>query len=369
MRPFPIGIDDFKKLRENNYYYADKTMFIRELIDNRGEVSLFTRPRRFGKTLDLSMLEYYFEKAYDQDGNEEDNSFLFDGLSIMSAGEKYIRYMGQYPVISLSLKSAKQPDFVKAYTMLKRQIADEFRRHSYVLKNLNGNSRSRFIEIMEETRDDNQYLDAIAFLSRILKDIYKKNVIILIDEYDVPLENAYFRGFYNEMTDFIRSLFESALKSNPNLEFAVITGCLRVTKESIFTGLNNLEIISVLNHNYAEHFGFTQTEVEQLLADCGLQGKMQEVRQWYDGYLFGDTDVYNPWSVLNYVKTAISSPRAFPQAYWANISSNDIVRRLVEQADGNIRQEMEELIDGGTIVKPVHEEITYDEIDKSEDNI
>lgn len=366
-RPLPIGIENFKELIGNEYYYVDKTLLIKELLDNRSKVSLFMRPRRFGKTLSLSMLRYYFEKAYDQDGKKTDDHGLFEGLKIMEAGECYIRHMGQYPVVSLSLKSSKQPDFEKAFIMIKRQIADEFRRHQYVLEKIAGSDHDRYLAIMSETGEDTEYLDAIAFLSRILKEVSGRPAIILLDEYDVPLENAYFRGFYGQMTDFIRSLFESALKTNPNLEFAVVTGCLQISKESIFTGLNNLEIISILNRNYAEHFGFTQPEVERLLEDYGIFRKREEVKRWYDGYLFGDTEVYNPWSVLNYVKAA--GKGAFPKPYWANTSSNGIIRELIGRADTGVRQEIETLIAGGTIEKPVHEEITYEEVYRTKDNL
>ena len=369
MRPLPIGIDDFKKLRENNFLYIDKTLLIKELLDNRSEVSLFTRPRRFGKTLELSMLRYYFEAGDKADEKAADNRALFDGLKILEAGDKYTKHLCQYPVISISLKSARQPDFEKAFVMLKRQIAEEFRRHKYVADNLEGNDERRYHLIMNETDQSTQYLDAIAFLSRILYEYYQKKVIILLDEYDVPLENAYFNEFYDKMTDFIRSLFESALKTNSYLEFAVITGCLRITKESIFTGLNNLEIVSVRNNNYAEYFGFTQDEVESMLSAYGIEEKRKEVREWYDGYRFGKTEVYNPWSVINYVKAVSADHDAFPRPYWANTSSNSIVRELVEHADNSVKQEMESLIDGGTIEKPVHEDITYGEVYKSEDNL
>ena len=253
--------------------------------------------------------------------------------------------------------------------MLKRQIADEFRRHKYVTDSLEESDKLRYNLIMNETDEDAQYLDALAFLSRILNEYHKRKVIILMDEYDVPLENAYFKGFYDKMTDFIRSLFESALKTNPNLEFAVITGCLRISKESIFTGLNNLEIISIMNTNYAEYFGFTQEEVECMLSYYGIEEKKEEAKKWYDGYFFGNTEVYNPWSVINYVKAASADHGAFPKPYWANTSSNSIVRELVERADSSVKQEMEELIAGGTIEKPVHEDITYDEVYKTEDNL
>ena len=368
-KPLPIGIEDYKELIENNYYYVDKTGLIKELLDNRSKVTLFMRPRRFGKTLDLSMLKYYFEKACDQNGNEEEHSILFRGMNIISAGNEYTKHMGQYPVISLSLKSAKQPDFTKALLMLKRQIAEEFRRHQHIIGKLSGNSLSRYISIMEETGDENQYLDALAFLSRVLKEIYGKNSIILLDEYDVPLENAYFNGFYKQMTDFIRSLFESALKTNPNLEFAVVTGCLRITKESIFTGLNNLKMVSVLDISYSEYFGFTQQEIDLLLHSYNISGRQDEVKSWYDGYLFGKTEVYNPWSILMYVDNLRQDSNSMPKPYWANTSSNGIVRELVERSDNSVKQEMEELIAGGTIEKPVHEEITYEDIYKTTDNL
>lgn len=370
-KPLPIGIDDFKKIRENDFYYIDKTLFIKEILDNRSEVKLFTRPRRFGKTLELSMLKYYFEAGHDRDGCETDNSGLFQGLKIMDAGERYVRDLGRYPVISLSLKSSKQPDFGMAFDAMVNEISKEFDRYNYIISGdiLLPEEKEQYIRIRGKRASQIEYATALEFLTRCLKKVFRKNVIILLDEYDVPLENAYFRGFYEKMTDFIRSLFESALKTNPNLEFAVITGCLRVTKESIFTGLNNLEIISIMNKNYAEYFGFTPKEVESMLCDYGIESKSDEVKQWYDGYLFGNTEVYNPWSVINYVKAVSADQGVFPKPYWANTSSNSIVRELVERADGSVKQEMEELISGGSIEKPVHEDITYDEVYKTEDNL
>ena len=370
-KPLPIGIDDFKKLRENDFYYIDKTLFIKEILDNRSEVKLFTRPRRFGKTLELSMLKYFFEAGHDPGGFETDNSGLFQGLKIMDAGERYAKDLGRYPVISLSLKSSKQPDFGMAFDAVVNEISKEFDRHNYIISGdiLLPEEKEQYIRIRGKRASQIEYATALEFLTRCLKKVYRKNVIILLDEYDVPLENAYFKGFYEKMTDFIRSLFESALKTNPNLEFAVITGCLRVTKESIFTGLNNPEMITILNTNYAEHFGFTEKEVADLLSVYGIEEKCKEVREWYDGYLFGKTEVYNPWSVINYVKAASADHDAFPRPYWANTSSNSIVRELVEHADNSVKQEMESLIDGGTIEKPVHEDITYGEVYKSEDNL
>lgn len=367
MRQLPIGVDDFKKLRENCFYYVDKSLFIKDILDRRGEVNVFTRPRRFGKTLTLSMLKYYFEQKIDG----QDNSPLFHGLEIMNAGEKYTRQMQQYPVIYLSLKSSKQPNYEMAYENILDEIAEEFRRHNSVLESakLLEEEKERFVRFRKQEASRSEYTKALYFLTSCLKKVYGKNVIVLMDEYDVPLENAWFRGFYDQMVDFIRSLFESLLKTNENLEFSVITGCLRISKESIFTGLNNLDIISILNSDYAEYFGFTDLEVQKILSDFQITDKKQEIQDWYDGYLFGNTNVYNPWSVINYVKTAIREPNAWPRPYWANTSSNDIVKKLVESADHMARQELEILISGETIEKPIHEDITYNDIDRSQDNL
>lgn len=366
-----IGIENYKQIIDKEYYYIDKTLFIKDLLDKGGAVNVFTRPRRFGKTLALSMIKTYFEKETDLQGDVTDNSHYFEGKNILNAGEKYTRHMGKYPVISLSLKSAKQPDFQMAYASLIDKIQNEFRRHSYVLNSniLMADQEEKYRKILFGEAENIQYAESLKFLSDCLKKYHETGVIILIDEYDVPLENSFFRGFYDEMIDFIRSLFESALKTNDSLEFAVITGCLRISKESIFTGLNNLGINSILTENYAEYFGFTQTEVEKMLKDYDLEEKIPEVKEWYDGYLFGDTEVYNPWSVINYVYEALANRNAFPKPYWSNTSSNSIVRSLVEKADEEAKAEIEVLIQGGTIEKPVHEDITYEDIDKSQDNL
>lgn len=370
MKKIPVGVDDFKKLRENDFYCVDKTLFIKELLDRRGEINVFTRPRRFGKTLNLSMLCSFFEKesARTEAGS---NSGLFDGLLIMDAGEEYTKHMGQYPVIFLSLKSGKQPDFEMAYDCIIDEIIQEFRRHNAVLESdrLTEDEKEQFIRLRSRKASKAEYAKSLFFLSACLAKAYGKKTIILLDEYDVPLENAWFRGFYGQMADFIRSLFESAFKSNENLEFAVIMGCLRIAKESIFTGLNNLDMVSILNEEYAQYFGFTMPEAERMAKDFGLVQKLSEMREWYDGYLFGKTEVYNPWSVINYVKFAANNREAWPRPYWANTSSNDIVKKLVEGADTTARREIEELIAGGTIEKPVHEDITYYDIDKSQDNL
>ena len=370
-QPIAIGIENYKTLIDNNYYYVDKTWMLKELMNQIGTVSLFTRPRRFGKTLTLSMIQTFFEDERTSDGEKIDNSHYFDGKKILTAGEKYTSQMGMYPVIKLSLKSAKQPDFRMAYDCLKEEIAKEYKRHKYILESdkLIDADKEQYQRVMNRMAAPNEYATALQFLSQCLKGYSDRNVIILIDEYDVPLENAYFKGFYTQMIDFIRSLFESALKTNDALEFALVTGCLRISRESIFTGLNNLKINSILSNGYAEYFGFTEPEVEEMLKNYGLEEKFPEAKQWYDGYLFGKTEVYNPWSILNYVDAAETDCEALPKAYWSNTSSNSIVRELIETAEAGAKEEIERLIDGGTIEKPVHEEITYEDIYQSQDNL
>ena len=301
-KPLPIGVDDFEMLITRGYYFLDKTFFIKELLDKKGTVNLFTRPRRFGKTLNLSMLRYFFEDMRDKQGKKKENACLFKGMQIMDAGEQYTSQMGQYPVISLTLKSGKQGSFEMAYKLLCRQIAYEYERHSYLLKgDMPEKQKKMYQQIMDEEAEKSLYANALQFLSKCLHEYFGKKTIILIDEYDVPLENAYMRGFYQEMIDFIRSLFESALKTNESLEFAVMTGCLRISKKSIFTGLNNLKIYSVLTENYDEYFGFTKAEAKKICEDYGISENYTELKEWYDGYLFGSTEVYNPWSTIQYV--------------------------------------------------------------------
>ena len=362
--PLPIGVDNFEKLRDRGYYYVDKTLFIKDLIDMHGEVNLFTRPRRFGKTLNMSMLRYFYEIS------DEDRSRLFAGTKIMDAGEKYIEEMGQYPVISLSLKSMKQASYKSAFYCLKEDIAREFNRHRNLSEGIETEEiRLKYHRFAAGTAEDDEYLTALKFLSECLYSFYGRKTVILIDEYDVPLENAYFNGFYDRMVVLIRSLFESALKTNDTLEFAVVTGCLRISKESIFTGLNNLNVVSIMDTTYAEHFGFTQSEVDQILKHYGLEKNHSAVKTWYDGYQFGDTEVYNPWSVISYVNSCYKDKNALLKPYWSNTSSNSIVRTLVERADLSVKQEIEALIEGKTITKPIHEDITYDDMDSTQDNL
>lgn len=370
-KPLPIGVDNFQDMIEKGYYYVDKTLFLRELLDKRGAVNLFMRPRRFGKTLALSMIKYYFEKAYDYAGNPVDYKYLFDGLKIRDTEVQYQREMGQYPVIFLTLKSAKQKEYALSYAMIVRELADEFKRHQYIVKSpqLSEEEKQRYQNICDEKAEPVFIYDSIKFLSQCLYKVSGKKVIILIDEYDVPLENSYFEGFYEEMISFVRSLFESALKSNPYLEFSVITGCLRISKESVFTGLNNLNMISVLSDLYSEYFGFTQKEVEHTLEYYERADKTELMKKWYDGYKFGNAEVYNPWSVMKYIQDIAENPNYFPRPYWANTSSNQIVRTLIERADVSVKEELEHLISGGTIEKNVHEEITYSEIEKNDENL
>ncbi len=371
-KPISIGVEDFKDIIRRGYYYVDKTLLIDDLLRNDYKVTLFTRPRRFGKTLNLSMLKYFFEDTGNEEYNKE-NRRLFNGLKIMNVDEAsdYLQYMQSYPVISLTLKSAKQATYEDALGRIREEINREFERHKNVVLQVleNKGNINKFHMICEDQAEDSEYLTAIAFLSECMYKAYGKKVIILIDEYDVPLENAYYRGFYDEMVMFIRSLFESALKTNPNLEFAVITGCLRISKESIFTGLNNFKVISVLEKKYSEHFGFTPNEVADMAEYYGVSDRMDYIRKWYDGYLFGNSEVYNPWSVINYIDALTADRNALPRPYWSNTSSNSIVKDLIDHADDETKNELEILTSGGTIEKPVYEDITYDSIYDTQDNL
>jgi hypothetical protein len=365
-KPIPIGVEDFKRMVDDGYYFVDKTLMIQDIIDHKGAVNLYTRPRRFGKTLNMSMIQRYFEKT------DEDNSYLFEGLKISQAGEKYKACQGQFPVISLSLKSMKQPTYEDAFYEYQSLIINEFVRHSKVLQSdaLSPNNRRKFEAIYHAVETDHKvYTNAIRLLSDCLKEAYQKNVIILIDEYDVPLENSHFRGFYDEMVDLIRSAFESALKTNPSLEKGILTGCLRVSKESIFTGLNNLKVYSVINNDFSEYFGFTESEVQEIAAFYGLSDKLPELKTWYDGYLFGQSEIYNPWSVLNYISSANSKEFVSAMPYWSNTSSNDIIRELIFNGGDDTRSTIEELINGGTVSAPIYEDITYRNIDVNSDYI
>ena len=371
LKKISIGVEDFKEIIDKDGYFVDKTLMIKKLIESQAKVTLFTRPRRFGKTLNQFMIRRFFEDERSEKGEKVDNGYLFEGLKIAECGEEILKHQQQYPVIFLTLKSAKQPTYALAYMELKKRISEEYKRHRYILQGeiLTADEKARFEAISAIMDDDSLYTDALGFLSMCLAKYHEKNTIILIDEYDVPLENAYFRGFYDEMIDFIRSLFESALKTNPYLEKSVITGCLRISKESIFTGLNNLETDSVLHTRFGDSFGFTQEEVEGLLAYYDLSEQLEEVKKWYDGYLFNDFEIYNPWSILKYVNDRKDHVTEFALPYWSNTSSNSIVREMVGEADEMAKADLETLMAGGTIEKQVHEDITYGDIHQTQDNL
>ena len=371
IRPIPTGVEFYKQMISEGYYYIDKTLLIRDLLAQKSTVTLFTRPRRFGKTLAQSMLRTFFEKEIFPDGTIADNSVYFQGKKIMEAGEEYLEHMGKYPVIFISMKSAKQPTYEMAYGNIIEEIWKEFHRHRYVLESdvITEEYKEIYSSVLKKKADSVTYARAVQFLSECLSIYHNQKTVILFDEYDVPLENAYFNVFYDQMVSFMRSLFESALKTNESLKLAVVTGCLRISKESIFTGLNNLKVVSVLDDSYAEYFGFTQDEVNTLLEAYGIPQKKNEVKTWYNGYLFGDTEIYNPWSIINYVKDTIYHNTEFPKPYWSNTSSNSIIHELVVKADSSTVQEIERLLAGESIKKPVHEDITYGDIYQSKDNL
>lgn len=360
----PIGYEDFKQLLDSGFYYVDKSMLIYELLHYGGQNNLITRPRRFGKTLNFSMLKYFF------DITEKENQYLFDGLKISEHYDEIEMYRNTHPVISLSLKCAKQGDYKEALRALKSEIQSQFINNKFVLDSdkVSEENKEKYQKILT-LDDDAEWNNAIKILSMCLKQYYGVNVIILIDEYDVPLEDAYFSGYYDEMVRFIRSLFESALKTNSALEFSVITGCLRISKESIFTGLNNLRVNSILSDTYAEEFGFIQSEVDEMLKYYGIENKTDEVKRWYDGYLFGETEVYNPWSVLNQVMTWSRKSDTLAMPWWANTSSNNIIKTLVEQADDETKHIIEKLIQGGNVETEIKETVTYGDLLSSNENI
>jgi len=372
-KPLPVGKSFFDHVIEDGAYYIDKTLLIKDLIDNAVGVTLCTRPRRFGKTLNQTMLKCFFEDiAPLEHAWCNDTRALFCGLKIEEAGERYMEHQGKYPVIYLTFKEAKFDTFENSYTHLKDLIADEFDRHSYVREKI---TSPKELELFEKLAYGdaslNDYSKSLLFLCECLKNYHGQKTVILIDEYDVPLENSWScpNRFYDEMINFIRPLLGSAFKDNPYLRFGVITGCLRISKESIFTGLNNLNVISILNNSYSEYFGFTQAEVDDMLEYYGLSDKRQIVRKWYNGYLFGNTEVYNPWSSILVVDNWRDDVNAFPEPHWANTSSNSIVRDLVDRADYDMKTDLETLMTGGTISKVIHEDITYKEIDDDAENL
>ena len=360
----PVGIESFEEIRREGFYYIDKTGLIRDLLNNWGKVNLFTRPRRFGKTLNMSMLKSFFEIGADKT--------LFDGLAISQETALCEAYMGKFPVIFISLKGVDRLRFEDAYGMLRRIIRAEVSRLQMLLdsERISEDAKKPLERILKEEDTKEDILDSLKTLSCLLYQHYGQKTVLLIDEYDVPLDKAFHHGYYREMVALIRGLFGQALKTNEYLQFAVLTGCLRVAKESIFTGLNNFDVNSIVDARYDEHFGFTNQEVLQLLSDYGLDEHAAEMKAWYDGYRFGYADVYCPWDVINYAKKLLADPKARPQAFWINTSGNDMVKRFVDKAeDKTTQQEIERLIDGEAITKAVQLELTYDEVDRSIDNL
>ena len=364
----PVGIDDFRKLRESHFYYVDKTRLIEQLLLNWSEVTLFTRPRRFGKTLNMSMLKSFFDIGTDK--------ALFDGLYISGNKELCDEYMGKYPVIFLSLKGVEGLTYEEAFEAFVRIMGKEVNRVSFLADSdkLTQIEREQYkgLTIMKNGRlafDKEKLISSLQLLSQLLYKHYGKKTVILIDEYDVPLDKAFQNGYYNEMVSLIRGLFGQALKTNEFLQFAVLTGCLRISKESIFTGLNNFKVMSITDSRFDEQFGFTDSEVKKLLSDYGMDSHFDEVKEWYDGYHFGRADVYCPWDVINHADHLRDDSDAKPQTYWINSSGNSLVRRLINRADSSTKDEIERLIVGEAIEKVIRQDLTYDEIENSIDNI
>lgn len=368
MLKLPVGIEDFREIRCAGFYYIDKTDLIEQLLNNWGKVNLFTRPRRFGKTLNMSMLQRFFEINADES--------LFNGLNIMQRKDLCDEYFGKFPVVFLTLKGVDGLTFDKARQKLTSLVAREADRFHFLKgsSNLTDNEKERYLALVrmdngKYSMDEDTLESSLQTLSELLFRHYQKKVIILIDEYDVPLDKAYQNGYYKEMVSLIRSLFGDALKTNEFLQFAVLTGCLRVSKESIFTGLNNFKILSVTDVRFDEQFGFTETEVKKLLEDYHLESHLPEIKEWYDGYHFGDADIYCPWDVINHVDLLCENPGELPQCYWINSSGNALVKRFISMANKTTRDEIERLISGEPIEKFIRQELTYDEIDNSIDNV
>lgn len=364
MKRLPIGIEDFEKIRQEDYYYVDKTGMIGDIIRNGAEVTLFTRPRRFGKSLNMSMLEQFFSL----NGKTE----LFEGLQIMGEPELCQKYMGQYPVISLSLKGINAVSYETAFKIAVRGINESAAMVDYLEQSerLTKNDKESYRELLKRDMDEAEFYVSLRELSRLLAKHFDKKVIILIDEYDVPLAKAYENGYYDQMIFTMRNFLEQALKTNRNLQFAVLTGCMRISRESIFTGLNNFQVLSISDVGFDEYFGFTDNEVRQLLCYYRQEQSYGSIREWYDGYRFGNVDVYCPWDVLNHCQKLLADPSVQPQNYWINTSSNDVVRRFIEKSDsGMTRQEIEALIAGEEIEKEICQELTYQDMYANIENI
>lgn len=363
-KKLPIGIEDFREIRTEEFYYVDKTGLIRELLHNWGKVNLFTRPRRFGKSLNMSMLKYFFEL--------NNNKNIFADLKIAQETELCEKYMGKFPVISISLKGINAVTYETAVKMTAMIINEEASRFQYLRESekLTSHDKEIFLGLLDRNMDEAVLCSSLRTLSRLLQKHHEKNVIILIDEYDVPLAKAFDHGYYDSMVLLIRNLFEQVLKTNSCLQFAVLTGCMRISKESIFTGLNNLNVLSIADVEYDEYFGFTDREVRELLTYYGLSDKYDVMKEWYDGYQFGNVEVYCPWDVINYCSKLRADEDAQPQNFWINTSSNDAVRHFIKEADNGItKREIEQLIAGNVITKEIYQELTYKDMYASVDHI
>ena len=353
----PVGIENFEKIRRDGFYYVDKTDLIKELLENWGEVNLFTRPRRFGKTLNMSMFQRFFEIGCDKS--------LFDGLRIAEESTLCETYMGKFPVISISLKGIDAADYETARNLMVKVVNEEARRFQFLTESsrLTDTDKMLFGQLLQKEMDDETLFCSLRELTELLRKHYEKQVIVLIDEYDVPLAKANELGYYDEMVRLIRGIFGSALKTNHNLYFAVLTGCLRVAKESIFTGVNNFNTFTITDVDFDEYFGFTDAEVKEMLEEYQLGSSYEDVREWYDGYRFGNVDVYCPWDVICYVNKRRTDPALQPQNYWLNTSGNEVVRHFIEAlGDGVTKTEMERLIGGEIVQKEIHEEMTYHDL-------
>ena len=362
----PTGIEDFKEIRTDGYYYVDKTALIEQVLDKRSKVTLFTRPRRFGKTLNMSMLRYFFETGTD--------SKLFNGLYISQNAELCEKYMGKYPVIAISLKGVDADSYTKAKAQIIKIINREARRHRLLLKSekLDSFDKELLTQLLSRNMEEDTITSSLQELTELLEAHFSKKVVVLIDEYDVPLAKAYENGYYNEMVLLIRNLFGNVLKTNDSLAFAVLTGCLRIAKESIFTGLNNFKVYSITNTEFDETFGFTNEEVRKMLVYYGLDSHFEEVKAWYDGYRFGNADVYCPWDVVNYCEDHKENTNAELQNYWMNTSGNEVIQHFVDSMNDPhmlTKSELELLVSGDTVVKQVDEMITYKELYSNIDNM
>ena len=359
----PLGISDFEKIRTNGYYYIDKTDMISQITTNRAEVTLFTRPRRFGKSLNMSMLQHFFDIT-------EDSKAIFDGLRISENHTLCDEWRNQYPTILISFKTVDSINFENAVAQLKLVLSDLFSKYTYLLKNkvIDENDIKKFMRIQSETPQISDIMDSLFFLTRLLNDYYQKKVILLIDEYDVPMAKGDANGYYREITDIMRSMFGKSLKDNTYIKIAVLTGCLKIAEESIFTGLNNLSVKTITDTDYEECFGFTSEEINRLLADTKLLAHQPIFKEWYDGYIFGNKEVYCPWDVLNYVDELQKNPYQLPMNYWANTSSNEAIKKFL-QSNFDVTKDFEILLGGGVVEKKINPNITYGNLTKDETNL